>query len=79
MIEKKNIRQDAETQCLEDVICHVFLLHYAESFSEKHEAAKIIDILEKTWKKLSDRGKTHVNELSISEAVSGFLSKAELS
>jgi len=78
IIEKKNLRKDHETQILEDVICHVFLLYYAEAFSKKHPEAKVIDILEKTWKKLSDAGKAHVESLELSKEVVLLISKSNI-
>jgi len=78
MIAKKNRIEDLETQLLEDVICHVFLLHYAEAFSKKHQEEKVIDILEKTWEKLSNQGKAYVSHLAISEAVAALIAKSNL-
>ena len=56
LLQKKQLKRDAETQTLEDVICLVFLEFYYEEFMSKHPEEKIIDILQKTWKKMSDKG-----------------------
>ncbi len=56
LIRKKQLKTDSETQLLEDVICLVFLENYFEDFAAKHEKDKIIDILRKTWSKMSDKG-----------------------
>ncbi|WP_285655778.1 DUF4202 domain-containing protein [Allomuricauda sp. NBRC 101325] len=53
---KKQLKKDIETQILEDVICLVFLKYYFDPFLLKHDEDKIITILRKTWKKMSDKG-----------------------
>ncbi|PCI18624.1 MAG: hypothetical protein COB62_06580 [Piscirickettsiaceae bacterium] len=63
IIQKKNIKADPETQILEDVSCLVFLSHYFDAFSVKHADEKIIDIVQKTWRKMSGTG--HVAALKI--------------
>jgi len=45
-----------EAQLLEDVICLVFLEHYFAEFAKGHDEEKVIGILRKTWRKMSDRG-----------------------
>lgn len=67
LLQKKQLKRDDETQCLEDVICLVFLEHYYESFLSKHDDAKMIGILQKTWKKMSEKGHKAALELSYSE------------
>ena len=56
LIRKEQLKRDAETQCLEDVACLVFLESYFADFAQKHDEAKLIDILQKTWKKMSPAG-----------------------
>jgi hypothetical protein len=56
LLLKKGLRHDPEVQALEDVACLVFLEHYLADFAVKHERAKLIDIVQKTWRKMSDRG-----------------------
>ena len=56
LIRKKMLKKDADTQALEDVICLVFLQFYFEEFAAKHNDEKVIDILQKTWRKMSDEG-----------------------
>jgi len=56
LIRKERIKNDAEAQTLEDVACLVFLEQDYVDFASRHEEAKIIDILRKTWRKMSDRG-----------------------
>lgn len=56
LLMKKALKTDAETQTLEDVICIVFLEYYFQDFAAKHSEAKLIDIIQKTWKKMSEQG-----------------------
>jgi hypothetical protein len=56
LLRKKGLKTDPDVQLLEDVICLVFLRHYFAEFAAKHDDAKVIDILRKTWAKMSERG-----------------------
>ncbi len=56
IVLKKHIKKNEESQALEDVICLVFLDYYFEEFASKHSDEKVIDILQKTWKKMSKKG-----------------------
>jgi hypothetical protein len=56
LLQKKHLRSDPEAQILEDAACLVFLENYFADFSQKYDEAKIIDIVKKTWAKMSDNG-----------------------
>jgi len=56
LVRKQGIKRDPEAQTLEDVVCLVFLRHHLEEFAADHEDAKVVDILRKTWVKMSARG-----------------------
>jgi len=56
LLRKESLKRDLEVQCLEDVICLVFLENYLAEFATQHDEAKILDILQKTWKKMSSHG-----------------------
>ncbi|MDX5340215.1 MAG: DUF4202 domain-containing protein [Cyclobacteriaceae bacterium] len=68
LIRKKQLKTDEETQTLEDVVCLVFLEFYFDEFASKHEKEKVIDILRKTWAKMSPQGKEAALQLKLSEA-----------
>ena len=60
IVSKQGIKVNPETQVLEDVVDLVFLEHYLSDFAAKHpeyDEAKWIDILQKTWKKMSPAGR----------------------
>ncbi len=69
LIRKENLRGDADAQTLEDVACLVFLVHYAADFASKHESATLIEILRKTWSKMSERGRAAARAAPIAAAV----------
>ena len=53
---KEDIKGDPLTQCLEDVAALVFLQFYFDDFAAEQDRAKMVNILRKTWVKMSDRG-----------------------
>ena len=56
LVQKERIKHDPEAQTLEDVTCLVFLEHEFAAFALKHDEAKLIDILRKSWAKMSPKG-----------------------
>jgi hypothetical protein len=56
-VAKKQIRENPDTQMLEDVTDLVFLEHYMLEFVNKHpdyDEEKWLDIVRKTWNKMSE-------------------------
>ncbi|MDP5043349.1 MAG: DUF4202 domain-containing protein [Leeuwenhoekiella sp.] len=76
LIKKKLIKKDSESQTLEDVICLVFLEFYFEDFAAKHEEEKVIDIVQKTWAKMSDKGHDTALTLPLSDTSLELINKA---
>ena len=54
LLRKERLRTDAEAQALEDCACLVFLEHHLADFAPSHDAEKVVGIIRKTWKKMSD-------------------------
>jgi len=55
-VGKRALKVNPDTQLLEDVTDLVFIEHYMLAFAEKHpeyDEAKWLDIIRKTWKKMS--------------------------
>ena len=67
IILKKFLKKNEESQALEDTTCLVFLDYYFEDFAAKHSDEKVIDILKKTWVKMSKKGHSAVLNLSFSD------------
>lgn len=59
LLTKKHLRSDPLVQLLEDAVCLTFIeLEFAE-FAAKHPEAKVVEIVRKTWDKMSERGRAH--------------------
>ncbi len=76
MLLKKQLKKNELTQALEDVICLVFLEYYFDAFMAKHTEEKIIDIVQKTWAKMSALGHKAALELPFSDAGLALVQKA---
>ncbi|RXP55516.1 DUF4202 domain-containing protein [Lutibacter sp. HS1-25] len=76
LLLKKQLKKNADTQTLEDVICLVFLEFYFLKFSEKYSEEKLIDIVQKTWKKMSDKGHKAALELNLPASALALITKA---
>ena len=76
LLRKERLKRDAEVQCLEDVICLVFLESYFADFATQHDEAKIIGIVQKTWKKMSRRGQEVALTLNLSAPALQLVEKA---
>ena len=76
LINKKLIKKDEGSQTLEDVICLVFLEYYFEEFAEKHPDEKVIKIIQKTWKKMSDKGHSAALSLEFTSKNASLIKKA---
>ena len=76
LIRKERIKSDPEMQALEDVICVVFLEHYFHEFARDHDQAKLITILQRTWKKMSDAGRKAALSLPLPEDDRAIIAKA---
>src|SRR5437016_1912813 len=66
LLKKENLKANPDAQALEDVIGLVFLESYLGDFVATHrdyESAKLADILRKTAKKMSIRGRAAALEL----------------
>lgn len=76
LLMKKNIKSDPEAQTLEDVVCLVFLQYYLDDFMATKTEDKMIDILKKTWNKMSEDGHRAAKELQLSGNASHLISLA---
>jgi hypothetical protein len=63
---KQGLTTNPDTQTIEDALCLAFLEFEFEEFAGKHEPAKVIDILRKTWRKMSPRAQRAALELHLS-------------
>ena len=56
LLKKEQLKRDSDSQALEDVACLVFMRYYFAEFSAAHSEEKIIAIVQKTWRKMSETG-----------------------
>ena len=62
---KKGLTSNPDTQTMEDALCLVFLESQFEDFRQKTSEEKMIRILQKTWGKMSERGREAALGLSL--------------
>jgi hypothetical protein len=76
LLRKERLKADPYCQLLEDVICLVFLEHYAAEFIQQHDEPKLLNIFRRTWNKMSPRGQQAALELKLPAAVGAIVEKA---
>jgi len=76
LLRKEKLKLDPQVQLLEDVVCLVFLEHYFADFTRQHDEAKLIDIVCKTWKKMSPQGHQAALELEFAPEAGQIIKKA---
>lgn len=81
MVGKRALKVNADTQLLEDVTDLVFIEHYMLEFAGKHpeyDEEKWLDIIRKTWKKMSEQGQQFAlsGKISLPEPLVPLIQKA---
>ncbi len=86
IICKENLRDktasqlNSDSQTLEDVACLVFLEYYFDEFAAKYlkqdNEAKIIRIVQLTWKKMSDEAHNIALKLALPDHLASLVTKA---
>ncbi|TVY84358.1 hypothetical protein LSUE1_G000891 [Lachnellula suecica] len=75
-IRKEDLKKNEDSQILEDVACLVFLDDQFDAFEKEHDEAKIISILQKTWKKMSERGHELALQIPMTDTSKALVGKA---
>lgn len=77
LIRKQDLHSDSDMQTLEDVVVLVFLESYLQQFVDDHgdyDQAKFADILRKTLRKMSNKGRcAALNTISLPPALAPLL------
>lgn len=73
---KKLLGRDPDCQILEDALCLVTLQYQLADLVAKTEPAKMIEILQKTWKKMSKVAREHALSLTFSDTEKQLVEKA---
>ncbi|MBC6990511.1 DUF4202 domain-containing protein [Hymenobacter sp. BT491] len=76
LVQKQQLQLDPEVQLLEDVICLVFLEYYLPDFAAQHPEEKVIDIVQKTWRKMTPQGHEWALALQLPPAAQDIVAKA---
>ena len=76
LLQKKGLKRDEDSQMLEDVVCLVFIEYYLAEFAEKHNEEKLIDIIRKSWRKMSDKAHQVALNIDLPEELKGLITKA---
>ena len=79
LLRKEKLKVNPETQMLEDVVDLVFLQYYLADFVAKYshyEEEKLLDILRKTWRKMSEAGHTAALKLNFTPEMLAVVQKA---
>ncbi|MFA6314259.1 MAG: DUF4202 domain-containing protein [Sterolibacterium sp.] len=81
VVAKRGLKVNPETQMMEDVADLVFIEHYMLGFAgikPDYTEEKWLDIIRKTWKKMSDQGRAFAvsGKLKLPEALTPLILKA---
>ncbi|MBH54898.1 MAG: hypothetical protein CMI18_11200 [Opitutaceae bacterium] len=73
---KKGLGKDPELQLIEDALCLVFLEHQYDDLIAKTSEEKMINILQKTWGKMSEKAHEFALEMQYSDLGQRLLDEA---
>lgn len=76
IIKKRNLKHNELSQKLEDVACLVFLEYYLGAMTENHSEEKMIAIIQKTWRKMSESGQNSALKIDYTVAQWALIEKA---
>jgi hypothetical protein len=76
LLQKEKIKLDPEMQTLEDVICLVFLENYFADFARDRDEQQMLNIIRRTWAKMSQRGHEAALTLTLSDGDRALIAKA---
>jgi hypothetical protein len=76
LVKKERIKHDPEAQLLEDAACLVFLEFEFAAFAARHDEAKLVDILRKTWPKMSPQAQAAALRLQLPAHLRAMMGKA---
>ena len=73
---KKQLSQDPDCQILEDALCLVTIQYQLSDLVAKTDPAKMIGILQKTWKKMSNKARDFALALPLSDDEKRLIERA---
>lgn len=75
MVNKAKLNSEG-SQIIEDVACLVFLKYYFDEFIKKHEEKKLLNIIRKTWNKMSEEAHKAALKIEFTEEQMALVEKA---
>lgn len=78
-VSKTALKTNPGTQALEDAACLVFLENEIQAFAAEHAdypREKFVDIIRKTWKKISPRGQALAKTLTLTPGIAALVTEA---
>ena len=76
IIQKQRLKADADVQTIENALCLVFLEFQFDDLIEKLSEEKMIEILRKTWGKMSEPGRQYALGMKFSKQGTNLIAKA---
>ncbi len=63
---KQNLRSNRDSQTMEDALCLAFLQYEFDEFIAKYPAEKVLEVVQKTWQKMSQQARERALTLPLS-------------
>jgi hypothetical protein len=76
IMSKRHLGEDPDTQTLEDALCLVFLETQFSDLRKKTPDEKMVEVVRKTWAKMSEQGRQEAMRLPLSAEDRAFLARA---
>lgn len=76
IVTKQELKTNTDVQTMENALCLVFLQFEYDDFIGKHDDDKVIRILQKTWKKMTEPGRNAALTLTFSDRGKQLIEKA---
>lgn len=73
---KKNFPKDPDCRVLEDALCLLFLEHQFADLAARFDEAKMLNAVQKTWIKMSPRGREEALKIPMNEQALTLVAKA---
>jgi len=73
---KQNLRSSSDMQTMEDALCLSFLAFEFDEFIAKYPPEKVLEVVHKTWQKMSERAREIALGLALSPAGLAIVKRA---
>ncbi len=73
---KQNLRSNADSQTMEDALCLSFLASEFDDFIAKYPVEKVLEVVQKTWQKMSPRARERALMLPLGAAALSTVQRA---